>query len=523
MEQIENRFYFPPNLEKINRILEFRSKLGDRFPKFAVFIVAYNAEKTIKPVIRRIPDTIMDLLEEVYVFDDFSSDCTSQVGRIIKSETGSAKLNIYRNLRNYGYGGNQKIGYNHAIQQGYDHVILLHGDGQYAPEYLPDLILPVLEQGAKVVFGSRMMNKGQALYGGMPLYKFIGNRILTAFENCILDLNLTEFHSGYRLYATEVLEQINYNLNTDDFHFDTQIIIQCRALGVQIHEVSIPTYYGDEICHVNGLKYALDVVLSVLDYRLHQIGVTRKARYQINRAPHYTFKQHRYSSHNQIINLIEPNSKVLDLGCSYGTLAKPLKQKGCWIAGVDIHEPALDAQVMDEYCCKNLEEPLNLPFDREFDYVLLADVLEHLRNADSLLKEVPRYLAEDGKVIASTGNVALWYVRLMLMLGRFEYRDKGILDRTTLHLYTVSTFRDVFTALGYRVVSERVTPIPFELVFESTGNNSVIDFITDIYYAVTRIWPKMFAYQTIIEAKYSSLTVQELKTQRKFPIFEHYA
>src|SRR4029077_13923165 len=134
---------------------------------------------------------------------------------------------------------------------------------------------------ADAVFGSRMMTPGAALAGGMPLYKYLGNRVLTNAENALLGTSLSEFHSGYRVYSCHALKQIPFQKNTHDFHFDTQIIIQFHAAGFRIVEKPIPTYYGDEICRVNGIKYAKDVVKSVLEYELHELGLQHHPEYEV--------------------------------------------------------------------------------------------------------------------------------------------------------------------------------------------------------------------------------------------------
>src|SRR5947209_12699171 len=168
----------------------------------------------------------------------------------IKSLTHIPKLNILKHPKNLGYGGNQKAGYKYFIEKGFDVVVLLHGDGQYAPEVLARMYHPIVTDQADAVFGSRMMKDyGGPLKGGMPLYKYIGNRILTYFENRALSMKLTEFHSGYRAYNLHALAKINFDHMTDDFHFDTEIIIKLNHQGMRIREVPIPTYYGDEICH----------------------------------------------------------------------------------------------------------------------------------------------------------------------------------------------------------------------------------------------------------------------------------
>ena len=177
------------------------------------------------------------------------------------------------NPKNQGYGGNQKIGYHYAITHGFDFVALVHGDGQYAPEALPELLKPLRQGSAEAVFGSRMLNRGAARQGGMPLYKFLGNKILTGFQNRMLRTNLSEFHSGYRIYSIAALKKVPFDRNTNEFHFDTEIIIQLIKAGLRIRQLPIPTYYGDEIRHVNGLKYAWDVAKATSKSQAHELNI----------------------------------------------------------------------------------------------------------------------------------------------------------------------------------------------------------------------------------------------------------
>lgn len=258
---------------------------GNDRKRIAIFIVTYNAASTLRSVLDRIPESIWDKVEEVFIFDDSSQDDTFLVGAEYKSVHRRIKLSVYKNERNLGYGGNQIRGYRYAIEKGYDIVALLHGDAQYAPEVLPGLLKPLEAGEVDAVFGSRMMEKRRALAGGMPLYKYVGNKILTAFENAMLGTSLSEFHSGYRLYSCAALKQVPFHRNTHGFHFDTQVIIQFHAASLRIAELPIPTHYGDETCAVNGLKYAKDVVRSVLEYRLHQLGVSHHPEYDMEPAP----------------------------------------------------------------------------------------------------------------------------------------------------------------------------------------------------------------------------------------------
>ncbi len=253
---------------------------GHRPFRIGILIVAYNALTTVSSVLKRIPVAVWDQIEEVAVFDDASGDATFELAVGVKTLFGLDKLTVFRNARNLGYGGNQKRGYAYFLEKGFDIVVLLHGDGQYAPEVLADLYAPIVEGQADAVFGSRMLpDYGGPLRGGMPLYKYLGNRILTTYANRGLGLRLSEFHSGYRAYRLAALRDINRDSMTDDFHFDTQIIIKLHHQGFRICEVPIPTYYGNEICYVNGLKYARDVYRAVRRYRQTLRGITRHPEY----------------------------------------------------------------------------------------------------------------------------------------------------------------------------------------------------------------------------------------------------
>jgi glycosyltransferase involved in cell wall biosynthesis len=171
------------------------------------------------------------------------------------------------------------------VREGFDYVALLHGDGQYAPELLPDLVRPLRDGEADAVFGSRMMGSRSALAGGMPLYKYVGNRILSRIQNNMLGTSLSEAHSGFRAYSVAALLKIPWQLNTNSLHFDTEIIIQLVFARQRIFEIPMPTYSGDEIHHFNGLKYALDVLRAVLKARMQAMGLLYDRRFDCTAEP----------------------------------------------------------------------------------------------------------------------------------------------------------------------------------------------------------------------------------------------
>jgi glycosyltransferase involved in cell wall biosynthesis len=198
----------------------------ERGPRIGILVVAYNAASTLARVLDRIPADFRPRISDVLICDNNSEDSTYLVGLGYRHKDPDLPITVVRNPRNVGYGGNQKVGYRWAIEHGLDIVVLLHADGQYAPEFLPQIVAPLERGEADAVFGSRMMQPGGARAGGMPLYKFVGNKVLTAFENSLVGLELSEWHSGYRAYRVDALRDIPFEANTDEYHFDTHIIVQ---------------------------------------------------------------------------------------------------------------------------------------------------------------------------------------------------------------------------------------------------------------------------------------------------------
>ena len=473
--------------------------------RVGVLIVAYNAITTLSSVLNRIPPEVWKNVEEVAVFDDASPDETHVVGVGYKAVTGIEKLTVLRNEKNLGYGGNQKLGYSYFLNKGFDVVVLLHGDGQYAPEILADMYAPIVNGEADAVFGSRMMKEfGGARKGGMPLYKFVGNKILTFAENKALGMSLTEFHSGYRAYSLEALKKIVMSKMTDDFHFDTEIIIKLHHQGFRIKEVPIPTYYGDEICYVNGMKYARDVFKALVRYKKTVRAVNVYPEFA-EYAPHYPLKKSRFSSHDYFMRLCGANHDILDVGCGEGFFAAEIAKENNRVTGVDILPHPQCASAFVQYVSADLDTGLDgaLPAleGKTFDRVLLQDVLEHLRFGDKILHQCRPLLKENGRLLVSVPNVANITIRLMLLLGRFDYTQRGILDKTHLRFYTRKTARRFLQNAGYEITMERSSVMPVELALGLSADNPFIKLMNVILAAFTAILPGLFGYQCIFAAR----------------------
>jgi glycosyltransferase involved in cell wall biosynthesis/SAM-dependent methyltransferase len=466
-------------------------------PRLLVLIVAYNAEKTITEVLARVPRRLGEEYHvEVLVLDDSSQDRTFEQSRGAERVL-PFPLHVLFNPLNQGYGGNQKIGYHFAIEQRFDYVALLHGDGQYAPECLPDLVRPLRDGEADAVFGSRMLEKGAARRGGMPLYKFVGNRILSGFQNRVLGASLSEFHSGYRVYSVAALERIPFQLNTNGFHFDTEIIIQLMLGGLRIKELPIPTYYGDEICRVNGLGYAWHVAKAVMVARSQRLGLFYDRRFDCAPAPgtaHYQPKLDYVSPHSVALELVPPGARVLDLGCAGGYVGAALRRgKGCRVTGVDKCPlgPGVDLDGFVLFDLNDGAPPVNFA---DYDYVLLLDVIEHLASPETFVERLREALTLAPKtlLLVSTANIGFFVNRLMLLIGQFNYGKRGILDLTHTRLFTFESFRRLFEQGGFRVREVRGIPGPYALVF---GDGALGRAMIAANSMLARIARGLFSYQ----------------------------
>ena len=476
----------------------------NRGKRIGILIVTYNAVTTLTRVLKRIPPDVWKNVEEIAVFDDASQDATYELATGIKALRGVDKLQVLSNPKNLGYGGNQKAGYRYFIDKGFDIVVLLHGDGQYAPEILSHLYNPIVRGEADAVFGSRMLKDyGGPLRGGMPLYKYAGNRILSVFENRALGLHLTEFHSGYRAYNLRALRQIDFSHMTDDFHFDTEIIIKLHHQGFQIREVPIPTYYGDELCYVDGLKYARQVVRAVRRYRQTCRSVSRFPEFQ-EYFVHYPIKQSKYSSHYYARRMTGSRHDVLDIGCGEGFFAAELVKDGNRVTGID-DRAAPANPVFERYFTADLDggiAPVLEQLDSQrFERILLLDVLEHLKNPGQILKQCHGALKREGFLVVSLPNVANITTRLMLLFGRFSYQERGILDKTHLRFFTRKSARRLLEDNGYSITEERETVVPAELVLGLSPDNLVMRLLNGMLAAVTWLMPGLFGYQIMFVAR----------------------
>lgn len=237
--------------------------------KVIVVMPAYNAEKTLEKTYKDIPKGVAS---EVLVVDDDSRDKTVEIAKKLK-------LPVFVHRKNLGYGGNQKTCYKEALRRDADIIVMIHPDYQYDATLTGYLIQPIMEGRVDIMLGSRIRSRREALAGGMPLYKYIGNRFLTILENIILGLNLSEYHTGFRAYEKKVLQTINFDSFSDDFIFDQEILIASHKLGFRMGEIAVPVRYFPEASSINftrSAKYGLAIILTVFKFILAGFGVKQR-------------------------------------------------------------------------------------------------------------------------------------------------------------------------------------------------------------------------------------------------------
>ena len=486
--------------------------------KILILITAYNVEKFLESVLQRIPDELLRYDLEILIIDDFSSDGTKKVMNEIVQKYKKFRITCLYNKKNLGYGGNQKVGYHYAIINNFDYVIMLHGDGQYAPEYLLNMLRPLFNNEADAVQGSRMINKKLALKGNMPLYKFLGNICLTAFQNLLTGMKLSEYHSGYRAYSVSALKEIPFRLNSDFFHFDTQILLQFKVLGKGIKEISIPTYYGEQISSLNSIKYGLSILKTTIKFFFQKYGIfyDRKFSFKVKKLEeNYLSKLDFKSTHSITYKIINEKSNIISIGCGSGHLEKKLfYEKKCKIDAIDQYDNSFDFIENFKKIDLDLDE-LNFDF-KKYKYIIMLDVLEHLKNPEKILEFINYNMSFNAsqKLIISVPNTANILIRLSLLFGNFNYGERGILDKTHLRLFTLNSIKNLLLESNFKIKKTIAIPIPFPLVIKNKNLSKILMKINNFLILISK---SVFSFQLlfIVEAMPSlAFLLEEAKKKR---------
>ncbi|MBF0361650.1 MAG: glycosyltransferase [Oligoflexia bacterium] len=482
--------------------------------KILILIFAFNAEKTIVSLLQRIQKSILNSSSgheyEVLIIDDCSADNTFQVRAAWANAQTTLNLKLLRNTINQGRGGSQKLGYHYAIIHDFDAVLVLDGNGQYPPEVIKDLVEPIIDGRADITTGFYQYSNDNNNIKNKILTK-----ILTWIQNKILGANLSSYQSYFRCYNINVLKNIPFERNTNQPHFDTQIIIQCLRKNLIIKEIPIAKHYADD-CNGNGNENSIsnlrEILITTILSKLHEMSILYQREYDLDYEKNgifYDLKLNYKSSHTYAIDAVLKKDeqfssaclRVLDLGCHQGQLAAELKRKNpnIYVLGVDRGIATNEAWLnLDDFKQIDLNHHMeNIPSNFEFDYIWALDIIEHLDNPEQFLDQIRKSSAnKTPTVILTTANVAFFIIRMQLLLGSLNYGKQGILDMTHKRLFTFKSLRKMLLQCGYKIKNTKGIPAPFPKAFRNKYLSKTLLKINEL---LIHISPSLFAYQIFME------------------------
>jgi glycosyltransferase involved in cell wall biosynthesis len=472
--------------------------------KILIFVVCYNSEKYIERILDQIRPEIWQndrFQAEVLLLDNQSPDQTFIKAHRYSQAYPERKITVLYNPKNLGYGGNQKIGCHYAVKNHFDAMVLLYGDGQYTPDYLPKMIEGLIEKQADTVLGSRMLDGKNALKNRIPLVRQIVNQILTAVQNRLLKFRLTEFHSGYLAYRVSALQAIPFQYNSDSYDFDSDILIQLLDTGKRIVEISIPALCNNKIPQGSRLKFTWKTISSCFLSRLNRLGLYYhpKFDYYINSNVVYESKFEFLSSHRFAYDMVRFETTVLDIGCGPGYMAHALEQKR--VKTISIDKQILPETTEHSWKCieANIETYVFDESITKIDTILLLDILEHLKSPEQCLNKLRNHFAKDQpEIIITTGNVGFFPIRLHLLFGAFHFGKRGILDMDHTRLFTFSSLSRLLKNQGYEILQKKGIPAPYPLAI---GNGKIAGILLFLNHCLIHLSKGLFAYQIGIIAK----------------------
>ncbi len=469
-------------------------------PRILIVVAAREAGPPLAELLGRIPASL-DEMGEVQVLVVHGGDCDAAPELAVRLEDACRfPLTAFRDPTDPGHGGKQKLGYAYALRNGFDLVVLLPGGGEYSPKDIPRLLQPLVDGAADAALGSRLVPGAEAPRDAMPLGERWANRILTRIQNRLLGTSLSDFPCFFRAYRTSALSGIPFHYCSSARRFDIEILIQLLSKRVRFAEVPVASRHGGRISRVEGLRYARDAVASAVRFRLQRVNVLYARKFDVegpaNR--HYELKLGFCSSHSLALETVPAGARVLDIGAGPGYVAAELVKKGCAVDGADEWPPEEGAPFQS---FRIWHEPAELGSDvRSYDWVLLLDVVEHLRYPEDLLDELrdgAQSLEGCPRFIVTTGNVVFCVVRFQALLGSFNYGKRGILDMTHTRLYTFGTLRELFEQSGFRIDRIEGIPAPLPLVL---GDNRLSRFLMRLNRLLIRFSPGLFSYQIFMVA-----------------------
>ena len=458
-------------------------------------------EKLVLDILDKIPKSVANWNHEILILINSSGESISKaVDNSIKKQK-SFNLRILFNLQNLGYGGNQKLAFHYAIKHDFDYVLLLAGSGQYAPEQIDELISELASGEFEAVVGSRFLIKNSTVKNQMPAYKYFGIKVITFFQNIILGMQFSEFHSGFRAYKVRALAEIPYVFNSNGRQFDTEVLVQLRLRGLNIQELPVSSLKGKEHPISDYLQYGLGGLWVALKTRLHQLSLSYERKFDIGDISTDGYKDELKlgypSSHQFAIDEVPAKVKVLDIGCGNALVGTELKKANCYVEGIDF-ETSTGEKNIDKFTQLNLNEKnLDIPVN-EFDYVLLMDILEHLDEPENFVYNLRvRAKGESPKMVVSVPNIGFINNRVQLLFGRFDYGIRGTMYLGHKRMFTFNAISKLFEQAEFKIIKCEGIPAPFPVAI---GDNWISRLFLTINQGFIKVLPRLFSYQIFLVA-----------------------
>jgi SAM-dependent methyltransferase len=436
--------------------------------RIGVLVVAHNVADVLPGTLDRIPAAFRDRIEEIIVLDDASADDTFPAAAAWGRKNRLGRTTVLRHTKHLGHGGTRKAGLRIAVEHGLDVVVLLSGDGSYAPELLPAMVSPILDEQADAVIGVPEQPSGDG-----RVHRVCSNSLIKIAERT-LGASLSGVHAGYRAYGTAALRRIAFEADADGPEFDTQIIIQLRHEGKRIVEIPVPGASAE-----TSLRQDAGIVRDVFEYRRVGMGFGTS-----DWVPERDYEpgESGFRPHDSLLAELAdlPMGRVLDLGCADGRFAARIRELGHRVVGVDRAEFDGVRDRMNLFVRANLDEgiPQEARVAAGYDVVVAADILQFLAQPELLLHEIRGVLRPGGQVYVCVPNAVHWYPRTRFLLGRFDYDRRGILDVHHLRFFSRRSLHRLLVRTGYDILDSQVRAMPF-------GGQRML----------ARVFPGLFAYE----------------------------
>lgn len=470
--------------------------------RLLVFAVARDREAHLAANIDRIASLGLSWTEALLIGHPSDGEALRTAARACRES--ALPFHLLVNPVDHGAGADHKLALQFALDHDFAVVAPIDGEEAYAAEMLRDLAMPLERGEADAVFGSRLAGDSRASER-MPVAQRWVDRLLTTLQNRLIGVGLSEFRPRYRAYSVEALRRVRFDLATNEPHFDTELLVQLQRSGARLLEVAVPPEQGSHRFRSSRARGSGRACSSLFQAWLCEKDLFYDRRFDRTTAlTHdvYRLKIGFDSSHSAALGRVRKGSRVLDLGCGNPALCRHfVEQRGCRVTGID-RRPLLDKMSLEAFHVHDLNHwPLPVSVS-DYDYVLLLDVLEHLASPEGFLDHLQDALTShpDTRLVVSVPNVAFFVERIMLLLGRFNYGRRGILDLTHTRLFTPGSIRRLFEQSGFVVEEVFGIPPPYPLAI---GHNAASRLLLRLNRVLIGLSVGLFSYQVLLVVRTS--------------------